>query len=323
VNRLAMSLFAAVALSIAAFAGAAPVAVRDWVIVDLGTLGGFAASALAVSDSGYIVGCSEVAGGGQHAFIYRDGVMRDLDAASPRGGPSSCASAVNDDGVAAGRIGEDVVIWRRSSVTRVGVEGWAGGINKAGILVGTYKFGSSVRAFMLKRGAIVNLGTLGGSDTDPYTRSEATAINESNQVIGTSNGHAFLYESGTMRDLGLGRANGINDRGEIVGMTSSHGPVPFIYSGVMTLLPGPSYSGALAINDRGQILGSGEGIHGYLLEGGTYTRLDSMPGVAQQGWRRLEPAAINSRGWIVGNGVGPLGDPRAFLLMPRNRSTAR
>lgn len=319
-NRWVTSFFAVVAVSIATLAAARPLPARDWIIVDLGTLGGGAANALAVSDSGYVVGCSELAGGGLHAFIYRDGVMRDLDAAHPSSGAASCASAVNDDGIAAGRIGEEIVVWSGSSARHVGVEGWVGGINNAGVVAGTYKFGNSTRAFMLIRGAIVNLGTLRGP---AGVSSEATAINDRNQVVGTSNGQAFLYENGAMRELGSGRANGINIRGEIVGMTSSNGPVPFIYTGVMSLLPGPSYSGALAINNRNQVLGSGEGIHGYLIEGGTYTRLDSMPGVTAQGWRRLEPTAINNRGWIVGNAVGPLGDPRAFLLMPRERSTAR
>jgi probable HAF family extracellular repeat protein len=314
-----MSFFIAVALSIATFVAVAERPARDWTLIDIGTLGGGMSNATAVSDSGYVVGCSERAGAsGQHAFIYRDGVMRDLD---PDGAPgiTSCAFAVNNEGIVAGRIGEDIVVWGGGVATRIGVEGWPGGINEAGVVVGAFKYGASTRAFMWNRGAIVNLGTLGGSDTDPYVMSEATAINERNQVVGASNGRAFLYENGVMRDLGGVRANGINDRGEIVGMASSQGPMPFIYTGVMTLLPGPSYSGAVDINNDGLVIGSGEGIFGYMIQGDGYTRLETMPAVAAQGWRHLEPAAINSRGWIVGSGVAPNGN-RAFLMVPPDRS---
>jgi probable HAF family extracellular repeat protein len=319
VHSLKTSIFAAAAWSIATFADAAPLSARDWTIVDIGSLGGSMTNARAMSDSGYIVGCSEVAGGGLHAFIYRDGVMRDLDAGAAPGGPASCAFAVNNDGVAAGRIGEEIVVWRGSAVTRLGVEGWPQDINDAGVVVGTFKFGASTRAFMWRDGAIVNLGTLGGSDTDPYVSSEATAINVRNQIVGSSNTRAFLYENGAMRDLGGGRANAINDRGEVVGMTSSGGPVPFIYTGVMTVLSAaPSYSGAVGINNRGQIIGSGEGNFGYLLDGSAYARLETMPAIAGQGWHHLEPSAINNRGWIAGSGSGASGS-RGFLMIPGYR----
>jgi probable HAF family extracellular repeat protein len=320
VKRPQMGLLAAVAFGLAAVAASAQLPARDWTIVDLGSLGGTMTNATAMSDNGHIVGCSERAGGGLHAFIYRDGVMSDLD---PNGAPgvTSCAFAVNNSGVVAGRIGEEIVVWSGGVATRLGVEGWPEGINEAGIVVGSLKFGTSVRAFMWNRGAIVNLGTLGGSDSDPYTRSEATAINERNQVVGTSNGRAFLYENGAMRDLGSGRANAINDRGEIVGMTSSNGPMPFIHTGVMTLLPGPGYSGAIDINNQGQVIGSGEGNFGYIIQGNGYVRLETMPSIAAQGWYHLEPAAINSRGWITGIGMGGKGT-RAFLMIPGARKMA-
>lgn len=317
-HHLVKTSFAAIALSIAGLASAATPAARDWTVVDLGSLGGGMSNARAVSDAGHVVGCAAIPSGVTHAFLWKDGVMRDLD---PGGTAHSCAYAVNNGGVAAGMIGEDVVVWNANgTVTRLGVQGWVGGINDAGVVAGTYKFGASVRAFMWNRGAIVNLGTLGGSDSDPYNRSEGTAINSRNQVVGASNGRAFLYENGAMRDIGSGRANAINDRGEVVGMTSNHGPVPFIYTSVMTFLPGPGYSSAVAINGRGQVLGSGEGIHGYLLEGDGYRRLDALPGVAAAGWRRLDAAGINSRGWMVGSGVGPRADPSAFLLVPGSRA---
>ena len=72
-----------------------------------------------------------------------------------------------------------------------------------------------------------DLGTLPGSDY-----SEATAINNRGQVVGSSTfssgpSHAFLYENGTMVDLGTlpggftSQALGINDRGQIVGYSNT------------------------------------------------------------------------------------------------------
>jgi probable HAF family extracellular repeat protein len=318
VNRRALFL-AAIALSIATAAAAAqfPSPQRDWTIVDVGTLGGSTSNALAVSDTGIVVGCAQRADGVQHAFAYWGGVMVDLD---PGGAPgvASCAYAVNNSGVVAGSVGEEAVVWERGNVTKLGVAGWAVGINDTGVVVGTFKFGNSNRAFMWKGGAIVNLGTLGGSDSDPYTRSEATAINERNQVVGQSNGRAFLWENGVMKDLGGVRADGINDRGDVVGMTSNHGPAPFIYSGgVMTVLPEPSYAGAVGINNQGVIIGSGEGIYGYVVDSAGYKRLETIPSITAKGWRHLEPEAINSRGLIVGSGMGP-NDNRGFVLIPPN-----
>src|SRR5215216_1335380 len=59
-------------------AGASASAGTHWTLVDVGTLGGPGSYGTAISDSGLVVGCSDVMPGGVHAFIYRDGVMQDL-----------------------------------------------------------------------------------------------------------------------------------------------------------------------------------------------------------------------------------------------------
>jgi probable HAF family extracellular repeat protein len=322
------------AIVVAAVSSAATVvhaAQDDWTLVDIGTLGGPGSYGAAVSDSGVVVGCSDVKSGGAHAFVYRSGVIQDLGTASDSPAGSSCALAVNNDGTIAGRSSTgELVIWKEDSVIRLGVKGNIGGINKAGVVVGTYVDGTTNRAFMLRNGVLTDLGALGANAADPNASSSANAINARNQVAGVSNGRAFLYEGGAMRDLGtLGGnssvARGINSRGEIVGMsTDSFGsPTPFIYHGKMQALPGTSYSTAIAINNRGQIVGSGEGIYGFLMEGEEVTRLDRLPAVVAQGWRHLEPTGINERGWIVGTAVNPEGNLRAFLLVPANEEHSK
>lgn len=298
-------------------------AARDYTLVDIGTLGGPGSYGAAVSNDGTVVGCADVVPAGAHAFAWKDGVMRDLGlAGDATPGASSCALAVNDQGVIAGRSStREVVVWNGARVTRLGVKGDVGGINDRGAVVGAYESGSSTRAFVYDGGILVTLTALG---SDPAGPSAATSINSRGLVVGRSNGRAFLYDGGAMRDLGsLGgnnvTARDINDRGEIVGLSAdaTGQPTAFVYREAMQAIPGPKFSGAVSINNRGAVVGSAEGIHGWLSEGQEFTRLDTLPAVVAKGWRRLEPTGINDHGWIVGTANDASGNLRAFLLVPR------
>ncbi len=317
--------WAAVA-AMAACVGSAPAwAARNWTLVDIGTLGGPGSYGTAVSNNGLVVGCSDVAGGAVHAFLYRDGTLHDLGTANGAGDGNSCALAVNSDGVAAGRSGTgELVVWKDASVTNLGVRGEVGGINEAGVVVGRYVDGTRSGAFMYRDGMLSDLGVLGGNLADPYAYSAATGVNVRNEVVGSSNGRAFLYVNGAMRDLGtLGgnqsAARGINDRGQVVGMAANAQgqPTAFLYDGAMRALPGWDYATAIDISNRAQVIASDEGAHGYLVADGKATRLDQLPDVASRGWHHLEPKGINDRGWIVGTAFNAEGQSRAFLLIPR------
>jgi probable HAF family extracellular repeat protein len=295
---------------------------HGWTLVDLGTLGGPGSYATAITNGGLVVGCADVAGAGAHAFAYQSGVMRDLGTGTAASDGSSCAYAANDTGTIAGRAATgELVEWTSAGVTHLGLHGTVGGINADGVLVGSYTDGVFTRAFAYRNGAVKDLGNLG---TNASTASSANAINAQGQIVGNSNNHAFLYENGVMRDLGtLGGASsiakGVNDQGEVVGMSANaYGqPAPFAYTGAMRALPAaPTYSGAVAVNNAGQVAGSGEGIYGYLIDNATFSRLDTIPAVTAKGWRHLEPAGINDRGWIAGTATTPSGDLRAFLLIP-------
>jgi probable HAF family extracellular repeat protein len=113
---------------------------------------------------------------------------------------------------------------------------------------------------------MVDLGTLGGSE------SNATAFNNSGQVIGTSatssgSGHAFLWtKKGGMLDLGtLGgtrsHAAAVNNLGQVVGeaetSTGSQRAFSWTRAGGMVDLGtlGGTNSYATAVNNSGQVVG--------------------------------------------------------------------
>ena len=325
VRRRARARLAALSVLFCAACGAVAAPSQSWSLVDLGTLGGAGSYGSAVSDDGYVAGCSNLPNGDVHAFLYHDGSMVDLARASGSTEGNSCALAVNDHGVVAGRSGSgELVVWNGDSVAPLGVKGDVGALNDAGTVVGSYLDGARRRAFEWRDGMLRDLGAPGNA------ASLATGLNARGDIVGQANGHAFLLRDGSFIDLGtLGGASsiakGINDRGEVVGMAADAQGVPtaFLYAGSMRALAGPGDSAGVDISDRGVVVASGEGYHGYLVSGTDVTRLDALAAVAAKGWHDLEPTGINDRGWIVGTGFDAGGNPRAFLLIPGSGAAQR
>jgi probable HAF family extracellular repeat protein len=150
-------------------------------------------------------------------------------------------------------------------------------------------------------GALYTVTDLGGG--------QAYGINASGQVVGQNAvGHAFLYSSGSMTDLGtLGGtysfALNINASGQVVGWADNPGDTTqgFLYkNGTMTgLSPTAVSGGAQGINASGQVVGwysdGSGGTHPFLYSNGTTSPLGTFPAGSN-----TYPLSINGSGQVVG-----------------------
>jgi probable HAF family extracellular repeat protein len=244
---------------------------------DLPTLGGDGLSdAFAVSPEGLIVGdaTAPVPGSPRHAFLYDHGTVTDL---GTFGGELSAARGVNDAGQVVGWADtndpyddEHAFLWDSQNGlqdlgTLGGLASDAYGINSSGLVVGFSFLEFGAHAFVWdSMSGMTDIGSGGG-------RSGAYGVNDLGQVVGSMNGDAFLYDGGTLTDLGTlghGVAGGmaINDAGVIVGAAYAHDSWDvhgFVYADgamkdlnlLVSPVPGLTIEAANGINNAGRIVG--------------------------------------------------------------------
>jgi probable HAF family extracellular repeat protein len=292
-----------------------------------------------------------------HAFKWQRGSLTDLGALP--GVNSSFGSWITANGLVAGLSGNGeidpltggpearAVFWKGGQIIDLGTfggnESLANAVNNRGQVVGLatnaipdpfnfYGFGTQMHAFLWQNGVMGDLGTIGdGPDSIAYWVNEAgqvagiSYINSiPNPLTGLPTMHPFLWENGTMHDLGtIGGTqvfdlDGLNERGQVIGKMTMADEVtthPFLWDGKRLVDLG-TFGGddgnANWLNDAGEVVGhatysvlcpvSGEGPidHAYLWRNGVMSDLGTVPGInplegLSSAW------GINSKTQIVGN----------------------
>jgi probable HAF family extracellular repeat protein len=232
---------------------------KDGVTINLGTLGGYYSQAHDINNHDQVVGGST---------------------------PSSTSYQTGPEDPVPPGWGSRWFLWEDGVMTDLGSgDGSATAINDHCQIVGTFGF----HGYLWQDGVWTDLGELG-------MNAGVHDINNHGQVVGSShfggaNISAFLWENGTMHNLGS---------------------------------LGGTWADALEINERGQVVGrsrlsNGEW-HAFLWEediwgAGTMYDLNSLVSL-DPGWVLTTARAINDHGWIVGEMTDPDGVDHAYLLTP-------
>jgi probable HAF family extracellular repeat protein len=259
---------------------------------DLGTIaGGSRSDAIWGNRLGQVIGTSEnglinplVGVPENRAVLWQnDGRIKDL---GTLGGNDSSAFAINNHGQIVG-----------------------GALNDIPDPFSFPGLATQARAFLWQNGVMRDLGTLGGPDAF------ATSINDRGQIAGiamtdsTPNAttgfptfHPFLWENGTMLDLGslggtqaapegdgLEAQHALNNRGWVVGGSTLSGDStthPFLWDGTKLLdlgTLGGTFGVARALNDAGAVAGAAttandEAVHAFLWRKGKMIDLGTIDG---------------------------------------------
>jgi len=252
-------------------------------------------AAYGINDKGQIVGYYQNSSYTFEGFLYSSGTYTTLYDPSATFDGGTSADGINDKGQIVGYYGNDSgahgFLYNHGHYVTLndlhGTKGtFANGINDNGQIVGYYLDSNGVEHGFIYDRLTHTYKTLNDpfAGTENGEGTEAQGINDKGQIVGSyidSKGavHGFLYSHGhyiALNDPSAGRgtleneigtvANGINDKGQVVGSYTddngvAHGFVYNISTGIYATLddpsagPGSNDTAAFGINDKGQIVG--------------------------------------------------------------------
>lgn len=224
-----------------------------------------------ISDRGQIVG--EI---NHHAFLWNNGKLTPFLGAFATGWGDG--EGQPDDAGSASQGAS-----RANAVNNLGhVAGGTGGFQPLS-MSGLY----DCFPFLYTKGEMHNLSHL--NEPRPYDSFEAFGINDNDEIVGVHAHHGFYWSRGKRIEFGtlhnrqtgtesFSKVNAINNKGQFVGMSTVPSPAAYPYYNTHAVLwSGPKHGGhwkdlempagfdsseAIAINDRGVIVGMAKAQHG-------------------------------------------------------------
>ncbi len=267
----------------------------SFTVTDLGSFGGSKSTAFGINELGHVVGKADMPNSNQHAFYWNPLANPQLKDLGTLGGNQASAFGINESGVIAGFA-------QKPDPTQQEPTLW------------------SPPTYTPPQG----LGTFGGP------KGNAFGVNDNGVAVGQAQfqtipfiTHAFVYQNGTLTDLGtlqggtFSSAQGINNAGQIVGFAAPSGNSPqhaFLYeNGTMKDLGtlGGTESKGYAINSKGHIAGSSKIASGELRP--ILHVRNQMKDLGTLGGLEGEAFAVNDLTQVVGRSFTAGGLDHAFL----------
>jgi probable HAF family extracellular repeat protein len=221
---------------------------------DLGSSG----QAAAINDSGAVAGTVYDSSGD---VLAAEWTLGKLTALPGLGGTFSEATMINDAGLVVGESSDasgagHVVVWQNGRAVDLGIGNPVAVDDRGQVLVNVLPESGSQYAFIWDHGkqTLLPAGTY------------AAGLNNEGQVVGdvtapgTSTADGFVWQNGTLTDLGLEQPTAINDRGQVVEYLYDNGLFDYQVrnsdgSTIKLVPPTGASASATHINDKGLVAG--------------------------------------------------------------------